>query len=83
MSIEVDVQHYCHVPQKKRTPRQSLDQALAEYTKVELPQFFYNYLHDLESLWWITQFMLFLHHDSSLEKLDDHQMNQRLLEIKG
>jgi len=87
MSIEVELGDYKHVSETaiegdpdERDPGQDI----AHFISEEAPnphEFFYNFLHDLESLWWISQFMLFFHHNSSLKKLDDEQTNQRLEDI--
>lgn len=86
MSIEVELGAYEHSPRTLSTVGLKPPQAIAHFLSKKAPNlqgFFYNFLHDLESLWWITQFMLFFHHNSSLKKLDDEQTKQRLKDIRS
>lgn len=53
MAAEVESETYSFLPPSD----------LSSDTAIEFPVFRYNFLHDLESLWWVALWMIFNHRD--------------------
>src|SRR6267154_3390760 len=82
MSIEVAVQRYLFHPRQSRPSNfiekvqeiKQLKERAATSTERNQPTIFpfaHNHLHDLESLWWVTVWIVFYNHFSKSQQPDE------------
>jgi hypothetical protein len=70
MSIEVDAQLFLFRPIVGQDFAERMQRAKLQNEPATVP-FSHNHLHDLESLWWVTVWMVFYHHFSTTPQSDD------------
>ncbi|THH02934.1 hypothetical protein EW145_g6678, partial [Phellinidium pouzarii] len=80
MSVEVAESRYMFEPEPN--DEDSRSKASLNMGLVRIPVFYYNGIHDMESLWWLPIWMMFFHDIKSQAMMDESQMRRRVLEIK-
>jgi hypothetical protein len=74
MPVEVAAQSYIYPPDRRAPSMREIEQYLSETRQDPAAKvsFSHNYLHDLESLWWVAVWMVFYNYFSETMPSDDH-----------
>ncbi|THH04287.1 hypothetical protein EW145_g5639 [Phellinidium pouzarii] len=78
MAVEVARSEYMFCPELDRDTIRSNIFANTETIRSPQPNFYYNGIHDMESLWWFPIWMMFFHDIKFWDTMNESQKNDRI-----